>query len=290
MNFEQNLRNRKHVKKSPALPYDLAGMGGCFEEIDIDKEYIDLDVVPDQIPLDSAAGEDTESLPKTDGKQTRGKFADSRPSADSFSQVQDSQADIHPVKDRDLHTGRVTPTRRLSLSHLISEAHTDSGQSPISDDISPLQEAISMLQKDENDSRFMSTQTDDSGYGSISLHGPRPSRKSQTKQVIGEPYDIIVERSIIETSLNQGTEDVTETQTLYPEDRSVMGTNKTRQYILEFANYLYCQFQEQLTDDSIERMTTLLPELLVAFALKLGQTSQSQIKRDAMYFVHTHRK
>ncbi|KAL6820890.1 hypothetical protein J3E69DRAFT_373790 [Trichoderma sp. SZMC 28015] len=85
---------------------------------------------------------------------------------------------------------------------------------------------------------------------------------------------------------------LTAKDTLYPRDRSIIGTERAQLYILHFADHLCNRLQEQqpFTEDSLNVITRLLPELLVAFGLKLGQTSQSQIKRDAMYFVYTHRE
>ncbi|PKK49921.1 hypothetical protein CI102_8719 [Trichoderma harzianum] len=97
---------------------------------------------------------------------------------------------------------------------------------------------------------------------------------------------------MIQSPSVQESEDTVEPKGLYPGDRSIIGKRRTQLYILHFADHLYNRLQEQqpFTEDNLDVITRLLPELLVAFALKLGQMSQSQLKRDAMYFVYTHRK
>lgn len=132
--------------------------------------------------------------------------------------------------------------------------------------------------------------TTDSGYGSVTHETPKLSRKLQTERVFREPLDIVIERNLIEAPPFQGHEDATNSQTLYTGDQDVMDASKTRRYILEFANHLYNHLQKPFTDDKISSMIGSLRELLEAFALKLGQMSQLQIKRDAMYFIYTERE
>ncbi|KAL7954533.1 hypothetical protein V8C34DRAFT_294153 [Trichoderma compactum] len=128
--------------------------------------------------------------------------------------------------------------------------------------------------------------------GSIPLTYTRPSQNARKKAATRQLLDITDKGDMIQSPFVQETEDAMKFQTLYPRERSIIGTKRTQLYILHFADHLYGRLQEQqqFTEDSPDVITRLLPELLVAFALKLGQTSQSQIKRDAMFFIYTHRK
>lgn len=139
--------------------------------------------------------------------------------------------------------------------------------------------------------------TSDSGYGSVTHETPKLPQKLQTESVfeepldiVREPLDIVIETKLIEAPPFQGHEDATNSQTLYTEDQDVMDASKTRRYILEFTNHLYGHLQKPFADDEISSVVGSLRELLEAFALKLCQTSQVQIKRDAMYFIYTHRE
>lgn len=120
----------------------------------------------------------------------------------------------------------------------------------------------------------------------------RPSQNTEKKATTRQPSDITIERNIVQRPSVRESEHFTKAQTLYSGDQNILDMERTQLYILQFADYLYSRLQEQqpLTENSLDVITRLLPELLVAFALKLDQTSQSQIKRDAMYFVYRHRK
>ncbi|KAK4074480.1 uncharacterized protein Triagg1_5076 [Trichoderma aggressivum f. europaeum] len=117
----------------------------------------------------------------------------------------------------------------------------------------------------------------------------RPSQNTEKKAATGQLLDITNKGNMTRIPSVRETED---TERLYPSDyRSILGTEITQLYILHFTKHLYNRLEQQpFTEDSLDAITRLLPELLVAFALKLGQTSQLQIKRDAMYFIYTHRK
>ncbi|KAF3902751.1 hypothetical protein AA313_de0203312 [Arthrobotrys entomopaga] len=81
--------------------------------------------------------------------------------------------------------------------------------------------------------------------------------------------------------------DFDDAKTVYS-DASSATTWAKENYISELADVL---FQEVRTDqfDILERISTVLPELLKAFALKLGYNAPSQTHRDIMFFVHKNR-
>ncbi|KAL7934193.1 hypothetical protein V8C35DRAFT_279947 [Trichoderma chlorosporum] len=65
---------------------------------------------------------------------------------------------------------------------------------------------------------------------------------------------------------------------------------KEYMYICEFTKYLYQHLGQQFTVKHSQAEADLLPELLGAFAIKMGQTSQAEINQHIKYFVYKHRK
>ncbi|KAF3905765.1 hypothetical protein AA313_de0203376 [Arthrobotrys entomopaga] len=80
-----------------------------------------------------------------------------------------------------------------------------------------------------------------------------------------------------------------DTQTVYSNASSLATTTKGL-YISELADAL---FQAVCTEEpdikTLDRVSGALPELLKAFALKVGYNAPSQMHRDVMYFVHKNR-
>ncbi|KAF3066257.1 hypothetical protein CFAM422_009351 [Trichoderma lentiforme] len=260
------------------LDDELASTRDYPEEMDLDREDIDLDdVVPDLNPLNSATGEVTDYM--------------------YFAGI-----------NRDLETGAPNRNRRPSIwlrdagdsSHsYITSSYPRSGSL---EQKSPSQNAATPSADPAKVKVAPSVKTD-SRYGSVTHETPKLPQKLQAERILREPLDIGIERRLIEPPLDivierrlvgvppfQGHEDATNSQTLYIGDQNVMGASKTRRYILEFVNHLYSHFQEPFADDKIRSVIGSLRDLLEAFAIKLGQTSQLQIKRDAMYFIYTQRE
>lgn len=64
---------------------------------------------------------------------------------------------------------------------------------------------------------------------------------------------------------------------------------EAKNYITQLAEKLFNEVpHEQCNDQTKDRTCKLLPELLEAFALKIGHSSQSQMHRNAMFFIHEH--
>jgi hypothetical protein len=77
---------------------------------------------------------------------------------------------------------------------------------------------------------------------------------------------------------------------IYTEGPDIQPSKKTT-YIYSLAEDL---FNKALTnepdEESLERMYSVLPELLKTFALKMGSSAPMQIHRDVMVFVRRHRR
>ncbi|KAF7556597.1 hypothetical protein G7Z17_g1345 [Cylindrodendrum hubeiense] len=117
----------------------------------------------------------------------------------------------------------------------------------------------------------------DSGYASV----------KKTTCENGQKY--------VETSAQQDSQDTLESQfddaTTEYTNASSVGTLKRESYISGFADDLFqCINDLQPHKQEIERISTILPDLLKAFALCLGYKAPSAMHRDVMYFVHKHRR
>ncbi|KAN0073022.1 hypothetical protein V8E54_009136 [Elaphomyces granulatus] len=88
----------------------------------------------------------------------------------------------------------------------------------------------------------------------------------------------------------QGRDVESEDGTVYSDAASLPAWNE-ESYISELVNGLSCKFSsEQLDDTTLEQISQTLPELLKAFALKVGHNASTQMHLDVMVFVHKHRK
>ncbi|VUC25621.1 unnamed protein product [Clonostachys rosea] len=73
-------------------------------------------------------------------------------------------------------------------------------------------------------------------------------------------------------------------------DTSSVATWKKESYIEEFVDDLLARVHELHPDEeTLERISTLLPDLLKAFALRVGYNAPSRMHRDVMYFIHKYR-
>lgn len=80
-----------------------------------------------------------------------------------------------------------------------------------------------------------------------------------------------------------------DTRTVYSDTLSFPAL-KIQRYISELADDLFRKLRsEQLDIHTVEKITRILPELLRAFALKVGHNAPSQLHRDIMIFVHRYR-
>lgn len=108
---------------------------------------------------------------------------------------------------------------------------------------------------------------------------------AQPQHDMDEGYDGSTQSAL--KSDNTTTED---NRTVYSDDSSITGF-KYEGYISEFADNLFSKFRDEKVDQqTMERILSILTELLKAFALKLGHNASSQMQRDVMYFVHRYRR
>ncbi|PTB37467.1 hypothetical protein M441DRAFT_149409 [Trichoderma asperellum CBS 433.97] len=97
------------------------------------------------------------------------------------------------------------------------------------------------------------------------------------------------------TDIKQSTQeiadhDISDTATEYS-DESRSTFSKKRSFIWELANELFKNISSLNVDEMTQaRVSNILPELLQAFALKVGYGAKTQMHRDVMAFVHRHRR
>ena len=105
-------------------------------------------------------------------------------------------------------------------------------------------------------------------------------------------------QSIEESAWNNISEDAQDLRdvesddvgTIYSDASSLPAWND-ESYISELANGLSCKIRsEQLDDTALEQISRILPELLKAFALKVGHEASTKMHLDVMVFVHKHRE
>lgn len=81
-----------------------------------------------------------------------------------------------------------------------------------------------------------------------------------------------------------------DTRTMYSDEGSINGAD-VNIYKVELVDNLVAKVHELgAGGESLDRMVGVLPSLLKALALKLGQPGSSQSQRDVMYFVHKYRQ
>jgi len=126
------------------------------------------------------------------------------------------------------------------------------------------------------DSRTVTGQTD-SGYASLS------------RAKVGPGHDHLDTESMAQEEAVAGDE-ASDIGTIYSDDRSQASVSRTQRYISEFADHLFGKIKHHVHDCSGGKLEDCLPELLQAFALKLGQSSSTRGDLEIMYFVHKHRR
>ncbi|EGX54367.1 hypothetical protein AOL_s00004g16 [Orbilia oligospora ATCC 24927] len=97
-----------------------------------------------------------------------------------------------------------------------------------------------------------------------------------------------------DTNITTADLDTDDVETVYSETSS-FATSEKENYISELAAVLFHEIRELLRSDNSEtaiweRISIALPELLKAFALKVGYKAPSQMHRDIMFFVHKNRE
>ncbi|KAK6526081.1 hypothetical protein TWF281_011119 [Arthrobotrys megalospora] len=123
----------------------------------------------------------------------------------------------------------------------------------------------------------------DSGYASMA-HQRHEQQRTHDKSEICERTSMAGPSPAVEDVL-----DFDDTQTVYS-DASSVTTLAKENYISELADALFRNLcADQLDGKTLERISAALPDLLKAFALKVGHDAPSQMHRDVMFFVHKNR-
>jgi hypothetical protein len=174
--------------------------------------------------------------------------------------------------------------RSKTISRLLAldpRKKTDTVKNPISlyvlDSVTPPEPGEpATAQSLHHDQNSMAVPPTDSGYASVrnTIDGKRQ----------------IVEQSathdLQDTSVLQCDDAATE----YSDALSVE-TSKRESYISDFADDLFRKVSDLQPDEQdFERIFAVLPDLLKAFALRLGYNAPMPMHRDVMYFVHKYRK
>ncbi|RYP32296.1 hypothetical protein DL767_005271 [Monosporascus sp. MG133] len=131
----------------------------------------------------------------------------------------------------------------------------------------------------------------DSGYASTT-HDKYGHTQSTGDVQFQPPIDKIHASTInnmFEGAYDQNDPESDDVGTIYS-DASSLPALAEEGYISELADDLFKRICSGQSDGQIiERISEILPELLKAFALKVGHNALSQMHRDVMFFVHKHR-
>ena len=130
----------------------------------------------------------------------------------------------------------------------------------------------------------------DSGYGSLS-NGPLGiSPKVPRPTVSGYASNTGKDTSVQIQETRPSLVDNDEISTLYSDSQSQASESVVQKYIMEFTEYLSNRIRQSADYYEIARVKDSIPDLLKEFSVKLGSEISNQEGRDAMYFVHKHRK
>lgn len=97
-------------------------------------------------------------------------------------------------------------------------------------------------------------------------------------------------KNISEVAQNPKDLEWDDARTVYSDASSLPALEKEN-YISELADDLFSKVRsEQADGQTVERISGILPELLKAFALKVGHNAPTQMHRDVMFFIHKNRR
>jgi hypothetical protein len=110
----------------------------------------------------------------------------------------------------------------------------------------------------------------------------------QPQNSMGSGYES--SRSNISNAQDPSGVELEYTRTVYSDASGLFAWDNER-YISELANSLSSNLRSgQLDGTTLEQIFEILPELLKAFALKVGHSASTQMHRDVMFFVHEYRR
>ncbi|KAH8803410.1 hypothetical protein F5884DRAFT_683898 [Xylogone sp. PMI_703] len=136
----------------------------------------------------------------------------------------------------------------------------------------------------------------DSGYASIThnklQNAQTEDRTQRNEDVQFRPADekhASATNNTCESAQHQEIQELDDARTVYSDASSLSALEKEK-YKSEIAQDLFNKVRtEQVDDQAMERITKILPEMLKAFALKIGHNPLAQICLDIMVFVHKYR-
>jgi hypothetical protein len=137
----------------------------------------------------------------------------------------------------------------------------------------------------------------DSGYAST-LHDKFEGKQSARIENHAQSTDNLQPQVSMDDGYNNTTESAqslddaaTEDNRTVYSDASSFADLKYESYISEFADDLFSKFRyEKFDNQTMQRISRVLTELLKAFALRVGHNAPSQMHRDVMFFVHKYRR
>ena len=81
------------------------------------------------------------------------------------------------------------------------------------------------------------------------------------------------------------------TETIYSASETSTPPLRDKGYVADLAAELFGTVKSYESDrETLKRISEMLPDLLRAFALKLGHRAQTPMHRDVSYFVHKYRR
>jgi hypothetical protein len=156
-------------------------------------------------------------------------------------------------------------------------------------------------QAGENDSRSAENPGvvpfSDSGYAST-LHDKVKGKQNARIEIHAQSTDnlqspVSMDNGYHNTTASAQNPDDAATEdnrTVYS-DASSLADLECESYISELADDLFSKFRDETFDNqTMQRISGVLTELLKAFALRVGHNAPSQMHRDVMFFVHKYRR
>ena len=122
-----------------------------------------------------------------------------------------------------------------------------------------------------------------------------PAMDSEVMQTEPPPDSGYASGATVRNNISEDAQDSRDVEsddigTVYSDTSSLPAWNH-ESYISELADSLLHEIRSEQPDDTtLEQISRILPELLKAFALKVGHNASTQMHRDVMFFIHKHRR
>jgi len=93
-----------------------------------------------------------------------------------------------------------------------------------------------------------------------------------------------------EAGVTDNQSELHEVQTVYSDAFSLSQHSEIDKYISAFAYELYYSLPPEFDAGSLERISSILPSLLEAFAVRLGHEGTEYMQRQLMYLIYRFRR